>query len=210
MLLPTGKIKQEERAGKKKILRVLHKISQLFFLSTHKNQTVSLQFVTSPRTITAKWVSSASSPSSVFWHKLITRLDGEGSAGAADTHCLSQNGLMSELLSQKFLHRSNPVRWEKAKHQCIMARRVLRDRTSALQLRNLLPQGNCSDDFQLAAELPQVEHFTGVCSRALVQSTLNSLSYDKKREFGWLTWTGSTQLIQEHFFIHVIGNSWQN
>lgn len=73
-----------------------------------------------------------------------------------------------------------PSKEGKAKHQCVMARRALRERTSTLQLRNLLPQGNCSDDFQLAAELPQVEHFTGVCSRAQVQSTLNSLNYDKK------------------------------
>lgn len=61
-----------------------------------------------------------------------------------------------------------------------VARRVLRETTCTLQLRNLLSQGNCSDDFQLATELPQVEHFTGVCSRAQVQSILNSLSYDEK------------------------------
>lgn len=39
---------------------------------------------------------------------------------------------------------------------------------------------------------------------------INSLSYDKKREFAWLTWTGSTQLIPDDFLIYVIGNSWQN
>lgn len=73
-----------------------------------------------------------------------------------------------------------PSKGGKAKHQWIMARRVLRESTSTIQLRNLLSQGNCSDVFQLAAELPQADDFTGVCSRAQVQSTLNSLSYNKK------------------------------
>lgn len=195
--------RSKKRGQGKKIPQGLSQNFTAVFLSTHKNQTVSLHWAAVcnfPKNnhckVSEQWQLSQLYP--------LAQAHPETRWGRVRGCCWLTLPLpkwadvrtpQSKIPAQK-----QPSEVGKAKHQCIMARRVLRERTSALQLRKLLSPGNCLDDFQLAAEFPQAEHFTGVCSRPQVQSTLNSLSYDKKGEFGWLTWTGSTQLIQEYFF----------